>query len=1078
LLGPYQATLSNGSAARFEIDSARALLAYLSIEIQTQHRREALAYLLWPEHPEASSLKNLRQALSVLRQAIGDKDASPPYLIIDRKNIQFNPQSNYRLDVAEFINLIADVQEHPHRRIEACRPCLERLQQAADLYQGDFLTGFSIDSIAFEEWIRMQRERYHQQAMKTLYQLATYHEWRGDYENAQRYARRQIELESWSEEAHQQLMRTLALGGRRGAALAQYETCCRILEEELAAEPMPETIELHEQIRSGQLKAPRVHAAVHNLPTQLTPLIGRANELAQVAEHLNGTDCRLLTLTGPGGIGKTRLALQAAQEAVEAFRDGVYFVPLESLSSPDLLASAIIATLGVTLGENPQAQTYRYLHDKEMLLVLDNFEHLLESADIVTDILQQASDVSILVTSRQRLNVPSEWVFELQGLSYPKLVGQAAPGRFSAVQLFTQTARRIQPNFTLSVTEIPCVTEICRIVEGMPLAIEMATSWLRVLSCTEIIRELYDNLDLFTTTSQDVPDRHRSLQAVFDHSWRLLSTTEQATFARLSVFRGGFDRAAAKAVTGATVPILAALLDSSLIQQATIDQTEVTSRYKMHSLIQQYAAGKLIEQPDEQAEAQAQHSAYFTAFLKQHTPVLVGKPPRAALDAIDMDIENVRAAWAWAVAHHQLDGIDQALDSLFEFYDTRGYLREGKRVLGQAIAALMPAGQSLDQLEGQQSDVMSRLLAYHGWFALRLGRQIEMPPEGEPLDATDAMERALAMMREDDRINRAALMVRLGIAYEGVSNYLKAEQYFGNALALARQCSDKRSEVAALNWLSQIARLSHNIQVAALYAEDALKVAREAGASAGTARALANLGILSNIQNDVKSAKRHLEESLSIYHDIGDRLGIAEMLSNLGTTSVGAEDYDAGKTYTEEALAIYLEVGDRAGVARALSNLGNVEYHLENYAVARQHTEDSVETFRDIGELHNLGASLTQLAFIELHAGNLELAAAYLQEALQITAGIHATSDLMFALVGYARLCLATGNPERSAMLVGLIRQQPAATQITRLLQTLHADLEAAMPQDELASATARGESMTIQAVLAEIAAESLRRAS
>jgi len=351
LLGPFRATLDGKPATQFEADTARALLAYLVVHTETPQRRETLAGLLWPEQPESEALANLRQALKRLRSAIGDRDADPPFLHVSRKSIQFNPDSDYGLDVAAFGEAMAASQEHRHRRLEACRSCMRRLAEAVEVYRGDFLAGFSLRSAPFEEWMVVQRERLHRQALDALAHLAAYHERRGEWEGAGRYARRQVELEPWRESAQRGLMRALALSGERGAALAQYEVCCRVLEEELGVEPEEETTALYERVREGSELEALSPLPPCNLRTYLTPFVGREAVLAEIEERLGDPDCRLLSLVGPGGSGKTRLAVEAGAAQAAAFEHGVFFVRLAPLGSVEAIVPTVAQALGFSFYE-------------------------------------------------------------------------------------------------------------------------------------------------------------------------------------------------------------------------------------------------------------------------------------------------------------------------------------------------------------------------------------------------------------------------------------------------------------------------------------------------------------------------------------------------------------------------------------------------------------------------------------------------------------------------------------------------------------------------------------------------------
>jgi DNA-binding SARP family transcriptional activator len=435
VLGEFQVSIDDVPISSFESDKVRALLVYLAVEANRSHRRETLVGLLWPDCPEQVARHNLRQALFNLRLALGDHTAKPPYLLITRDAIQFNQESDYSLDLDQFNGyFVAWGKNRSRERLEESS-LLTQLEAMAQLYRGDFLQQFFLgDSAEFEGWVLVQREILHQRIIEALTCLADLYEQQAGYETARRYAMRQLDLDPWREEAHCQIMRLLALDGQRSAALAQYENCRKVLAEELGVEPSPKTRDLYEQIRAGTLKpkaepaAPVPFAPVHNLPVPLTPFVGREHELDDLARLIADPDCRCITLVGPGGIGKTRLALQAANQHVNEFAQGTAFIPLASVGSVDAVIPAIATGIGFAFSgpADPKIQLLNYLRGKQMLLVIDNVEHLLVGgpdpgtiADLLIEILQQVAQIKLLITSREVLNLQGEWPFEVQGLAFP-----------------------------------------------------------------------------------------------------------------------------------------------------------------------------------------------------------------------------------------------------------------------------------------------------------------------------------------------------------------------------------------------------------------------------------------------------------------------------------------------------------------------------------------------------------------------------------------------------------------------------------------------------------------------------------
>jgi predicted ATPase/DNA-binding SARP family transcriptional activator len=618
MLGGLQIALGGAPLTDFISTKVPALLSYLTVTAQP-HSRLELATLLWGNATEANARKSLSMALSNLRRL------AAPYLEITRQTIAFNREPPYWLDVAHFCQRAIDALDHQDSA--PAEELIASLTTAAELYSGDFLGGFFVrDAPTFEEWALGQREWLRQLALQVFHTLGTLYADQGGHGAAIESTARLLAIEPWQEESHRQLMQLLALSGQRSAALTQYETCCRILADELGIEPEKETTALYEAIKSGLVTLPKSKPTkLHNLPPQTTPLIGRGEELTQFVNRLQDPNYRLVSLVGEGGVGKTRLAVAAAEQMLDRFPHGVWYVPITDQVDPKMLearakipegilAQSVAGSLGFTFSskDEPVAQLVEHLRHKEMLLILDGFEVLLEEGvGFVQELLCQTSNITLLITSRERLNLQAEYAMRIGGLPLPDIDDGPSSATFSSVLLFVERADRTPRGFELDSTNLAEVVQVCRLVDGLPLGIELAAAWAGSLSPAEIANRIQQNLDFLTTSMRDIPARHSSMRKMFESSWRLLSDSEQETLAQLSIFLGEFDEEAAQAVTLSTDPQLAGLAEKCLLRRSSGE------RFGMHHLLRMFAAEKLEEMAAAgRIDAEAVHHRHSLLYLE------------------------------------------------------------------------------------------------------------------------------------------------------------------------------------------------------------------------------------------------------------------------------------------------------------------------------------------------------------------------------------------------------------------------------------------------------------------------------
>jgi predicted ATPase/transcriptional regulator with XRE-family HTH domain len=755
------------------------------------------------------------------------------------------------------------------------------------------------------------------------------------------------------------------------------------------------------------------------IPPSPGALLGREIELAEVTRLVREPHCRLLTLTGPGGIGKTHLSIHLASSLADKY--AVTFVSLAPVNGREQSVTAIADSLGIVLyaASDRAQQLLSYLLDKELILFLDNFEHLAEDpgcVDLVGDILREARKVKVIATSRQPLLLQAEWVFEVQGLPVPKTENPEELLASSAVMLFIQRANQVAVGLRPGQDDLDAIAQICELVDGLPLGIELAAAWVRTLSYREIAQEIRSSIDFLAVSHRDLPERHRSMRATIEHSWKLLSAEEEKVLRQLSVFRGSFTRQAAHFVADASLADLQALVSKSLVRRSE------SSRYDMHELIHQYAKEQLEKEAAEFEGIHTKHSNYYANLLLSRGPALKGSDRTNVVSELISDLANIRQAWQWAASHQLVADLSHASDTLFWLYESRSNCREGVPLFGKAVEGLRISATVSEEWQL----VLGQALCYQGYFLFRQGRH----PEG-----------------------REALR---------------------SSLSILEEMSDRNSHEYNMTLSTTLAFLGNVTSVMGDYTEGdrllqtALNMKQELGDMWGCAFCLRQIALAAHHRGDYAHASQLLETSLAIGLKLGNPWAIAAALNQLGIDSIAQGNYEQARSYLLDGLDRSQAMEDRASIAAALDGLGLVSAVQGNVDDAHEYFQSSISLLNEIGEQGNLAQTLTHYGYALLKMGDLKNAHQNFMDALSVARRAEITPIQLEALVGEAKVRMEAGDLISAFAISWNVCQQSSGSYATHLrAEKLCEELQKKLPDDDLQSA--QEEYQTLEAVTRDV---------
>ncbi len=958
-LGGLELSWGADSSVHSLPDKAQLLLVYLADAARPVPRSEA-AGLLWSDLTEEPARANLRLALTKIRRIMPDAIAA------DRRSLQLGMRSDYDVDLVEAGDLEATLRH----------------------YRGDFLAGIDAGGAElFDDWVRARRHAVRATAVRTLSAAAAEAVSAREWSRAIECAARVVEIEPWNEVAHRHLMRSLAHTGGTPAALAQYAHCQRVLADELGVRPDVETTALAARIEEGEHEESEPAATrIVGFPTTLTPLIGRDTELEVIVDRIIHQRERLVSLVGPGGVGKSRVAIEVADRLAEHY-DTVVFVPLASAASSAEAATMADALVGGGAGSTIDAvgRLTESLEGRRTLLILDNLEHLVgEIADLVRRVLDECPGTDLLTTSREPLDLAVEDLFELRGLAVRSGTGDVdeAP----AVRLFVDRAYRSDKSFSLTDGNAAEVVALCALLEGVPLHLELAASRVRSSSLTEICAALDASAALPGSTARDVPERHASFQAVFDQSWNLLTTSEQRALSQLSAMRGGFDRIAADALTGDRVAAPSLARKSMLIDEGR-------GRYRFHELIRQMAAARL--DPADVLRSEIAHSRYYLECVAEIAPSLGTWGAADVVESMVPDLDNIRVAWERAIATQRFDEIASSLDGLCKLFEATGLLFESVQLLDATANAAPPTAS--------------------GEGVIRV-RHIEQLTSAVIDDSIDSLcERTLELLGSGRARAAARGWVHL---HWGATCLLRhdhetAWDRCADAATEAAVAGDRRLDASIVKLRGRLHTMAGRFEAATEELELALRLFEEIGDVAGQCHMHICLAPAYAEQYRVWEALRSDRRSLELAQAIGHERHTAVQHANVGASLILIGDYEGGRASTARALEIARGMGEVRLEGYLMVQYAECLVHVD-LAEATSLMEEGIALEREHNDEHGMIYSLVPFSRLLLMSGRNAEAKLAADELAEVAGRRDAPHFVLTARLIGALADLALGRREQA----------------------------------------------------------------
>ncbi len=910
-----------------------SLLIYLACRNKTVSRSE-LAFLYKPDQSEDIAQNYLRLQLHRAKQLDWAKN-----LIITEHNLELNIET----DIKQFQISLAE----------------KNWQKAINLYRGDFLEGLSLkSSTTYNTWLELERNQYKQDYKFALNKQLVLFQNQKDYHNASETAKTLLNLDKFDENALQNYLSSLYFSKQAKLAIKYYNKFLRLTKKENRANPSAATLDLIADIKSGKLLSPQLGQSFipKSFLAQHTQFIGRKEEIAEISKLLAKADCRLLTIDGLGGTGKTRLVLELAEQQQNFYKSKVYFIALADLNSQEQILNHIAQSLELKLSPSTEAikQITEHINDQKMLLILDNFEHLLEFSDIVSSLIRATNNLKIVVSSRARLNLQAEWLFSLRGLKYSTSTNSSSLDS-EAVQLFINAIKRVLPSFSNKQAEqkISTILAICKRVDGLPLALEIAGSWLETESLEKILLELEQGLNILKTQNPEIPERQRSIQAVLDNSWQHLNSQQKDFLSQFSIFLDAANLDALEKICGANLGLILSLYNKSLIRRVAANS------FEMHPLIKQYSAIKLSKQTELKKALLNSFSNYYIDLLDSNTD-------KNLLQSQISNINNIRYSWQILTQEQNLDRLEPALARMEYLHTTAGQYHDVNKLWNRTLKDLESIKTS------QQRDrFRAAILNAKADTAISMGKLAEAHKYLEecfvllePIDAKKELTTALSSFA---RLNWI----------EG--KHGKAQKLLEQALETAKILNNLRQKTTIMHGLAIVLREQNKLAEAVVYYQKVIDIYLSLNEYGNAAMAYNNLASLYISQGNYKTAQSYINKGLKLIEGLGAKRSESFLKLTYAGSLYESKNYKGAVLAFQDCLELSQKLNDPILISLALNMLGNSYWQLSKYKKSLGYLKKALDLASNIELLPRVLAIFVSFA-------NLFFAQENYQDCLQLIA--------------------------------------------------------------------------------------------